>query len=137
VDIREEIEEIESLMQYIPLIRPRDDWPDSFLDYRVFGGFEQGLLIPARIRRDLERRLEEVQSFCTERVEWQYKEALNINMRRRRERVYPPVVNDEPNKPENPLNTERLARDIFCLYLFGRMDQLKERIVCKLEKIRI
>ena len=137
MEIREEIEEIESIMQYITRIIPQHDWPDSFLDYRIFAGFELDFLVPAKMDHSLQGRLEEVLYFCTRRVTMQFKEALNIDMRKKWDRDYSSSVNDEPNKPEISLNIDRLAKDIFCLYVFGRVDQLKDRIICKLEKIKI
>src|SRR3954452_1196966 len=64
IEIREEIEEVETLMGCIPRISPRDDWADSILDYRIYGGFQEGTLIPAQTNYHLQIRLEDVQKFC-------------------------------------------------------------------------
>jgi hypothetical protein len=137
-EIREELEEIEDIASWILTIRPEDDWPESFLDYRVFGGMSGQVAYGIeRGGHSLQGRLHGVQQFCRERVHGLMRHALNVDLRKRRERTWPPIQETEPDNAATPVNTDRLSKDIFCLYLFGRIDQLKDCISTKLERIRI
>jgi hypothetical protein len=138
-EVREELEEIEDLASWIGTLKPGDDWPESLLDYRIFGGVraEEDAKDLKRGTVSLQGRLSDVERFCEKRVQGLLGDALNVDLGKRRARSWPPEVGPEVNDAVIPVNTDRLGKDFFCLYLFGRIDQLKDRILAKLEKVRI
>jgi hypothetical protein len=139
-EIREEIEEIEDLGSWIQLIRPENDWPDSFLDYRIFGhreDHEDGTQVQ-RGNPSLRSRLSEASHFCHSRISNRYRYARNVDQRQFQDYLSFESKNGQYDLDRSqPVNVERLAKDVFCMYLFGRIDQLKDRISAKLLKINL
>jgi hypothetical protein len=127
----EEIRDIEAIAEILMAQAPQKDWADSILDLRMFGSrVGRDEAIEAR-RSVLERRFQEVQQFCADRTRHHFQRAMDVD-HLALEEVEGPI------RPENlevatPLNTSRLASDVFCLYLFGVIDGLKHRILAKLE----
>ncbi len=134
IEIREELEEVEDITTWILPLRPEGDWYDSFLDLRSFGGLQEDVQ-PKRGNYAMQDRLYEVHRFCFDRIHDLLQDAVNADLRERRERRWPPTPTTNVEGNRTPVNTERLAKDVVCLYLFGHIDQLKMRIIAKLDKI--